>query len=76
MKPNGEGGRKDRPDEVKKLERLGTKGMCIRLVLLLRLVGTANLFMDIMPVKLETLMEHCEEKGISLKHPCIPTLSG
>ena len=27
------------------------------------------MFMDIVPVKLEILMEHCEEKGISLKHP-------
>ena len=33
-------------DKIKKLEGLGTKGMCIRLVLLPRSVGTAKLFMD------------------------------
>ena len=47
-----------------------------RLVLLSRAVGTAKLFMDILPVKLEILRENCAEKNISLKHPCIPTLSG
>ena len=50
--------------------------MCIRLVILPRAVVTAKLFIDIVPVKLDTLREHCEEKGFSLKHPCIPTLSG
>ena len=49
--------------------------MSIRLVLLPRSVGTAILFMDIVPVKLATLEEYCMEKGIPLKHPCIPTLS-
>ena len=34
------------------------------------------MFMDIVPVMLATLREHCMEKGIPLKHPCIPTLSG
>ena len=63
-------------DEVKKFEGLGTKRMCIRLLLLLRFLGTAKMFMDIVPVKLETLREHCAEKNISLKHPCIPRLSG
>ena len=55
-------------EDIKKLEGLGTKGMCIRLVLLPRVVGTAKLFMGIVPVKLDTLREHCEEKGIYLKH--------
>ena len=62
-------------NKIKKVEGLGTKGICIRLVLLPRLVGTAVLFIDIVPIKLATLREHCVEKGISLKHPCIPTLS-
>ena len=48
--------------------------MCIRLVLLTRSVGMLILFMDIVPVKLATLREHCVEKGISLKHPCIPMI--
>ena len=54
-------------DKIKKVEGLGTKGICIRLVLLPRLVGTAVLFIDIVPIKLATLREHCVEKGISLK---------
>ena len=53
--------------EKKKVEGLGTKELCIRLVLLPRSVGTAILFMDIVPVNLATLREHCAEKGISLK---------
>ena len=40
--------------------------MCIRLVVLPRLVWTAKLFMNIVRVKLETLKEDL----------CIPTLSG
>ena len=39
-------------------------------------MGTAILFMDIVPSKLKTLRELCVEKGISLKHPCITTMSG
>ena len=57
-------------EEVKKLEGLGTKGMCIRLVLLPRSVGKLKMFMD----KLELLKEHCVEKNVSLKYLCIPTL--
>ena len=50
---DGEGGKEEPPmgaDEIKKVEGLGTKGMCIRLVLLPKLVEMAILFMDIVAV--------------------------
>jgi hypothetical protein len=76
MEPNGEGGGKELPDGGRQGQEVGGTGHQGNVIKAGAVVGTAKLFMDIMAVKLETLREHCEEKGISLKQPCIPTLSG
>ena len=74
--------KKDGEDESKEelimaaLEGLGTQGMCARLVVMPKSVGTATLYLDIVPVKLEDLMEMCTKKKISLKNPFIPTFGG
>jgi hypothetical protein len=74
--------KKDGEDESKDelvmstMEGLGTKGMCARLVVMPKSVGTAILYLDIAPVNLEELVQMCTKKKVSLKNPFIPTFSG